>query len=563
MIFVRCTDLDRVELRAAAPSSRWEGDGLTVVADADIDNLAALRESGLALDDAASAAEMVGRAYARWGSDAARHLLGDFAFVVWDADRRALYCARDQLGIRALYHRHRRGELVLGSVAREVAGSACRPSLLGISLYLVGEHDEDGFTLYDDVNALRPGHQLLHRRRTPLRETRYWSPRRDRELGRESDEAVERLFTTTFREAVGCRMRSGPIGVEVSGGLDSSAVAGQAAALCGAAPPTALNLAFPGMDCDETRFSDAVANRWKLPLVRHDARATAVGQTDDDHPDLIFDPTLSSFGPLVSKAAERGIRVVLTGVGGDQTMDESGTECADALREWRFADAARVAGITRRPFSRRSYSRLFSWGLRPLTPEPLRRVARSWRARPTLEPLTERASTRALEHLYARMRAAANNSDERRGMCRELASHHLLMPVQQSHRLGARHGIRFRHPFLDLRVVELMLSAPPRLRLRDGVLKGKPLLRRALRDYLPRAVVERTDAGEFSGYLRYVLLDHNRQQTRDLFQDSRLADLGILDPHAMRAVLDGETQTHINRLTLATGMELWLRRTFT
>lgn len=562
MIFVRCTDFGQVELRAGAPSSRWQGEGLIVVADADIDNLEALQKSGLALGDGASAAEMVGRAYARWGSACARHLLGDFAFVVWDAGQHTLYCARDQLGVRALYRRRRDGELVLGSVAREVAGSACRPSFLGITLFLLGEHDEDGFTLYDDVVALPPGHQLLHTPHAPLRETRYWSPRRDPQLAREPDDAVERLFASTFRDAVGCRMQAGPIGVEVSGGLDSSAIAGQAVALRGATSLTALNLAFPGMDCDETRFSDAVAHQWKLPLVRHDARDTPIGQAHDDHPDLIFDPTLSSYGPLLSKARERGIRVVLTGVGGDQTMDESGTECADALREWRFADAARVAGIARLPFSRRSYSRLLNWGLRPLTPEPLRRVVRSWRARPKLEPLTEAARADALDHLHTRS-SRATTSNVRSGIHRELTSHHLIMPVQQSHRLGARHGIRFRHPFLDLRVVELMLSVRPRLRLRDGVLKGKPLLRRALRDYLPRAVVERTDAGEFSGYLRYVLLDRNRQQTRDLFEESRLADLGILDPHAMRAVLDGETQTHINRLTLATGMELWLRRTWT
>jgi hypothetical protein len=80
---------------------------------------------------------------------------------------------------------------------------------------------------------------------------------------------------------------------------------------------------------------------------------------------------------------------------------------------------------------------------------------------------------------------------------------------------------------------------------------------------LPDKVLQRTDAGEFSDYLRYVLLNRGRRRMEALFENSRLVELGIIDQEEMREVRLAKTQTHIKRLTLATGMELWLRRTWT
>ncbi len=560
MIFAqRATEADApVLLAARGRSSRWEEGALTVLADADIDNAAALAAAGLPLSPHASAAEIIGKAFARWSDGCAERLLGDFAFVVWDAERRRLHAARDPLGIRPLYRRERGGVLTLGSVAREVAGPDARPDALGISLYIVGRHQEDGYTLFEAVEALPAGHRLVADERGTER-TRFY------ELAPSAfdvdDEAtLAQRFAFAFREAVSCRVTS-RTAVVVSGGLDSSSVAGQAAVVADA-PVTALHLAFPGIDCDESHYCDAVVRRHELALIRHDARETSISHNDGDHPDLVFDPTVGCFDPLFAAAAAAGVSTVLTGIGGDQLTDESGLECADALRDGRLRDAARIAGITRRPTSLTSYQNLLAWGVRPLIPEPIRAASRRLRRRPTLEPLTPRSRDRALEHVYAEMRRAARRPGGARGMRHELACQSLLWPVLQSSRVAARHGLGVRHPFLDVRLVELMLGVPARARFRDGVTKGKPLLRRALGALLPTEVATRTDAGEFSDYLRYVLLQRGKRQTTALFAESRLADLGIIDQNAMRDVLEGSSPLRIKRLKLATGMELWLRRTW-
>ncbi len=548
------------ELTATSSSHRWQSPRVHVVADADIDNLAELRALGLKIADEASPAEIVGRAFERWGDDCARRLLGDFVFIVWEPEAQRLTWARDPLGIRSIFDKRDGHVLSVGSIAREVAGPNPEPDRLSVALFISGHHALSDGSLYKDVHVLPPAHHAVHDASSPRRLTRYWSPVIDPEIERAPERAIEELFRLTFREAVRCRMSPGAMGVEVSGGLDSSAVAACAADLSDT-PPLALNLAFPGMGCDETRYSDAVVKAAGLPLVRHDATQTDVDLPSDAHPDLIFDPTVSSFAPLTRAAHERGVRVVLTGVGGDQAMDESVLECADAIRDGRFTDAATLAGITRHPLKRRGYRRLLHGGLRPLVPERWRRLGRRLRKRAVIDPLTPVMSRRSLERIHARRRAPPR-PNERFGMRRELEDQSRLLMLSQSQCLGEDCGVQFRHPFLDRRLVELMMSASPRLRFQHGVTKGKPLLRRALADHLPDEVAQRTDAGEFSDFLRYVLLNRGRKRIEGIFDESRLVDLGIIDARAMREVLLSKTQTHINRLTLATGMELWLRRTW-
>lgn len=546
-------------LVARDSGSSWNTDDLCVVADATIDNVDALREAGVRIPASAAAAEVIGRSFLRWGVACVEHLIGDFSFILWDARSRELHAARDHLGIRPLYLRRMGQRLTLGSVAREVAGPDATPSVLGISLFIIGAPDETEVSLFEHVVAI-PAATRLRWRAGDVGQHRYWHaeaiPRDPHLIGA----PLQQRFVETFREAVRCRVTPGRTGVEVSGGLDSSSVAAMAATVTDE-PPTALHLAYPNLDCDETRFCASVTKLHALPLVQHDATRTRVEQRNDAHPDLIFDPTLDCFEPLVEEAAARGISTVLTGVGGDQLMDEAVDECAEALGAGRLSDAFRIAGLSRRPGSAVAYRFLIQRGLRPLVPEPLRRLARRFRSHPTPAPLTAAVATQAMRHIHERMRIDWIEGPAR-GMVRELRSATLSFPVLQSDRLGAPHRVRFRHPFLDLRLVELMLSAPRAARLRDGTHKHKPVLRQAMRGHLPERVIGRADAGEFSQYLRYVLQQRQARATRALFKESRLADLGIIEPRSVDDLLGGTSQIQINRLTSATGMELWLRRTW-
>ena len=145
---------------SASPPANARLAALHVVADARIDNRAELRAAGLDVDDGMTAAEVIGRAYEKWSTECTARLLGDFAFVVWDAERRQLYCARDHIGVRPLYYRADGRLFSCASephALRHASPEPLRPNALEIALFLIEEHREAGPSLYQGIDALPHG----------------------------------------------------------------------------------------------------------------------------------------------------------------------------------------------------------------------------------------------------------------------------------------------------------------------------------------------------------------------------------------------------------------------
>ena len=132
--------------------------------------------------------------------------------------------------------------------------------------------------------------------------------------------------------------------------------------------------------------------------------------------------------------------------------------------------------------------------------------------------------------------------------------------------MGTTTGVELLHPWLDRRVVELLLAIPHEHRHRPTAHdKPKPLLRDLARDRLPPDLADRQGSAEYSSYLVEVLGRHRERIVRDLFADSRLAALGIVQPSALTAdMLDKALNRDYNlliQLSNVVGIELWLRQT--
>lgn len=543
--------------------------GLLVVADGRLDNRTELRAAGLAFDDRHSDADLIARAYGRWGTDAVRRLLGDFAFVLWDGATRRLLCARDPLGIRPLYRR------AVGStwaVASEVGALAAldderaAPSATALALFALQEYRDSGPSLIEGVEALPPG-TLLVVADGSARLRRYWSPiehATHRQDDQQDFEEQARRVGEVLSAAVSCRLDDqNPTAIELSGGLDSTAVAASAARLA-TPPPIALHLRFAALPCDETSHATAVARHLGLELCEHegaDPEATRP-RFAAEQPDLLYYPTQSCFEPLLAAARRRGVRTVLTGLGGDQLFDETRVECAAALRAGDLRRLARLSGLAKRPLSRDPYRLLVQRALRPLVPEPWRRALRRLRPTPQAALLRRPATEAALALVYDRMRreAAEAGSDViARRLTEELARFTTAVPLWQSDQLAARTGLEIRHPLLDRRLVELALAMPYRWRARRGVLKSKPVLRHAVAPLVGTELLRRSPAAEFSPLLdRALFVDHHAMVT-DLFAGScRLGDLGVIDVGAVRAAIADRAARHAQRIALLVGLELWL-----
>src|SRR5215207_3177045 len=246
-----------------------EGGGdFVLIADARIDNrdelLAAVgldRLSGRSVGDG----ELILAAYKMWGERCPERLLGDFAFAIFDKRKQTLFCARDHMGLKPFYY-YLSGRVFV--FASEIKALLCVPEVprrlneVMVADYLVLGFEDKSITFYREIFRLPPAHRIVVGREvTTVRP--YWTLDPTREVRFSSDEEYTEAFRELFTEAVRCRLRGAfPVGAELSGGLDSSAIVGVARKLLGnyANPQLqTFSAVFEGIpECDESQFIDAV-----------------------------------------------------------------------------------------------------------------------------------------------------------------------------------------------------------------------------------------------------------------------------------------------------------------
>jgi asparagine synthase (glutamine-hydrolysing) len=211
---------------------------LWITADARLDAraelLAQLKGSGRQPARNAADSELILHAYAAWGESCLDRLRGEFAFAIWDAQRRSLFCARDQLGIKLFYFTEHRNFFLFSNTLDCVRMHPDVPDELNeaaiADFLLFGLNCDPAGTTFRAIRRLPPAH-FLRVSSEGLRIGRYWTmPVEGCIRHRRSDAYVEN-FQAHLRSAVADRLRGGRVGVLLSGGLDSSSLAATARAL--------------------------------------------------------------------------------------------------------------------------------------------------------------------------------------------------------------------------------------------------------------------------------------------------------------------------------------------
>jgi asparagine synthase (glutamine-hydrolysing) len=218
---------------------------------------------------AASDARLLLTAYLRWGEACTDHLLGDFAFAVWDAGGHRLVCAVDPLGIKPL-HFARVGSLVcFASDAVQVLQHPAVPDgydAAEIAAYLGSRCEDPERSFFTAIRKLAPGRRLIADAEG-LRVERYWSPQPgDIRYARDEDYAAH--FRELLERAVADRLRDGgsSVGIAMSGGLDSTSVAALAQRSPGPGV-RAYTFAFDRLtECDERTYSRAMTEELGLEV---------------------------------------------------------------------------------------------------------------------------------------------------------------------------------------------------------------------------------------------------------------------------------------------------------
>ena len=521
--------------------------------------------------------------YEEYGPECVQHLRGMFAFAIWDSRRQRLFIARDRLGIKPLYYRLTSQRIVFGSEIKVVlaypgtsAGfdRTVLPEFLAFG-YLSGEQ-----TFYSGIRKLMPGHWMEVDPSGQVRIQQYW------DLPATAGERAqpESYYVQTYREmleqAVSSHLMSDvPLGVFLSGGVDSSAVAALMTKIRGT-PVETFSVGYTEDTYSELPYARIVANHLKSIH-----REVLLSQRDffDTLPHLIWhedEPIVwPSSVPLyfVAQLAHERVKVVLTGEGADETL----------------------AGYTRYAFTLKNaaWDRVY----RGVVPEAVRGAIRGSIADSSLINATVR---RKLSHTFLARNGnswasfyfdnffSAFSESDQTGLlsadvlkqCAAGAAYknvleywerssgemlhrllyidiktYLVELLMKQYNMSMAASIESRVPFLDHVLVEFATNIPQRLQL--GGFAGKRILKKAVEDLLPHSILYRPKlgfptpwsrwlAGPQLDVIRKLLLDP-RSMGRELFQRSAVEKL--FEEHR------AGHRDHYDRIWRLLNLELWQR----
>ena len=490
----------------------------------------------------------VARAFQAWGENCPARLVGGLACIVWDTHARRLFAFSTPGNSCPLFYYHAPHVLALASMPRGLLALPFVPSQLDVaSLARFLAHASGGdrtATFFAGIQRLPAGHTLAAEA-GPARIQRYWSPDPSREIRLARDDDYVEAFSALFERVIGDHLRSlTPVGVMMSGGLDSTSVAAVAAAQLKARGQDLMSFtAVPdaganagqflpaGRIADETPFVMAVASQ-------HDnldpVFVSTGGQCYLDGLDSRFDhfqaPPVAAANRVwldaaLRAAGERGRRVVFTGEAGNYAVSWSGDGLIHHyLRQGSLGRAWREArGLARHSQARSALGALLADGLAPFVPQPAWSALQLMRGRAPRKARSPINPSFAAEHGLtlngAKPPVSRRNAAGSRGMAYHVAVNR-IDHIAQARR--SQFGLDTRDPTGDQRVLEFCLALPYEQFQRDG--QQRWLIRRAMSGRLPQEVLWAKQRGaQAADWLHSVY--RNRPAARQAFELIRLNEL--------------------------------------
>ncbi|MFQ5680331.1 MAG: asparagine synthase-related protein, partial [Gemmatimonadota bacterium] len=506
-------------------------------------------------------------AYRKWGQAAFTRLLGDFAVAVWDQRCRRLLCARDSLGVKPFYY-HWNGR-VFAFASEPTAlldgpGPPPQPEEAMIADLLVGQFHDPEATFFKGVRQLPAAH-FLSVDAAELRVSRYWDLDPACEVRYSRDEDYLERCRELFREAVRCRLRSAtPVAILLSGGIDSTSVTAMAETLRrtehAVQPVVAFTLLLVGIESDE----------WEAIRALEEAYGTEVNrirpEDKDGRPLTLFEILLSDGShphydgfltlPLtLAAAAARGCRALLTGFGADEQMEVAeSVHLEDLLYAGQLGDFLNQFRMLAATYRADLWRGLLKFLLAQVRIGRGRRVPR-W-VNGSFAGQVRHARRRGCEQ----PRGFPTRYQEQ--TYRNLTSPAFSLGLNHMDAAAAAYSLEVRHPFLDRRLVEFLLSIPPAVKFQWGF--RKMFFQSALQGVVPSPLrpaeagvhaVPPVDYAEWvrrdAGRLEAVLFHENARIFRyvDRRQAERLRDRYLVGAERYR-----------NRLWEFTRLESWLQR---
>jgi asparagine synthase (glutamine-hydrolysing) len=521
--------------------------------------------------------------YEEHGRRCVEYLRGMFAFAIWDRNQRHLLLARDRLGIKPLYYTLADdGTLHFASEIKALLeAGAVKPELnyAALSDFAANRAPSGAATLFRGVRRLLPGHTLLWHDGHVSIEC-YWdvSFRKPDESLTEAEHVAR--FRELFEEAVRLRLMADvPLGMFLSGGIDSSAIAAVMSRMV-KEPIKTFSVAFSEREANELEYARLVARAYRTDhhevLVSPQEFFAALPQMVYQEDEPIAHP---SSVPLyfVSRLASQHVKVVLTGEGSDELLAgyDKYRKTVYNLRlgggyqrlapQWLKRQVARrIAQLPVASRVRQKLSRTFlclEADIEQLYFDNFAVYSRARQQRLFTEEARERMGG---GDAYEAMRQQLEASDAE-GLLEQLLAAdlktYLVELLMKQDQMSMAASIESRVPFLDHKLVEFACGLPERLKLRG--LETKYILRQAMKGELPEAILQRRKMG-FPVPVGSWLRGEHRQVIDEYVLSERAIERGLFNADYVRELVERHEagEEHAERLWMLINFEIWQRRFF-
>ncbi len=521
--------------------------------------------------------EVILRAYEEWGEGCLKSFNGMWAFAIFDLKKKELFLSRDRFGVKPFYYYADEGLFAFASEIKALLRHPKierRPNDRVIFNYLAsgyGYMDISDETFFKGIRQLKGGHYM----KVPLngdksKGARYWDLDPHEEPVSVSEDDIYDKFRALFEDSIRLRLRSDvALGVSLSGGLDSSSITCVAAGILKDRALETFSSCFEEGEYDERRFIRPV-------LDKSGSHANYIFTKPEDllgeiekiiwHQDEPYS-TLSILPQwyVMKLARERGVKVLLTGQGGDETL--AGYHkyylylFADYLRSLRWGRAFREMNEYK------------CSGSGEKTLGPALKIAISYMAPrsfkdPVMALARKRSFPRYLDKGFAHRNLNTVPVERRYGsiLTNDLYNALKVSPLPSllhiDDRSSMAHSVESRAPFLDYRLVEYLFSLGPEYKIRNGLTKY--ILRRSMKGVVPEEVLARRDKMGFTTPLEKWLKTNLKEKVREIITSREFAGRPYFNRKGVLkefdAFLNGKESVTQYTVWSWINLELWLRK---
>jgi asparagine synthase (glutamine-hydrolysing) len=527
--------------------------------------------------------ETILHAYEEYGEDCVHKLRGMFAFAIWDGRNQRLFAARDRLGIKPFYYALHKGMLVFASEIKSILASGLLQASVNLhalpEFFTFGQAVADD-TLFESVFKLMPGHWLSYNGEG-IKIQRYWDWQFDEPPTYLEDEFYVERFTELIEDSVRCHLMSDvPVGLFLSGGLDSSLIAAIMARVL-SHPIQTFTVGFEDRYYSEFEFARTVAAH--VGAQHHEALMTAQ-EFLDAIPKLIWheDEPLKGAASValyfISRLASERVKVVLTGEGSDELFagyndrywatilnrrlaQMGGDFISEALREHLVRKILWKLPLSLALKKKISHTIVY---LSPKIEEIFFDNFHGVFTREMQQHLFDGGPYRGLSSVdpYANANVLFERSNTQNFLHQMLytdVNMDLVELLMKQDQMSMAASIESRVPFLDHLLVEFAGTIPPHLRLQGRA--GKLLVKKAAEKFLPHNIVHRPKMGfpvPFGSWLK----EDSGRTVRDILLDKRTIDRRYFNVSYIEELLRShqiEQRDYQNQIWMLLNFEIWHR----